>query len=125
MASAWLILRHIDSAAAFAFASERDEPIPGQLRFDMMKADFTHEGDRCTFEVLADRFNLDDPGLAMVGRIVHDLDFKDGKFREDETPGVARLLDGLRTMHPDDSARLHSACIVFDALHASFKRIAR
>ncbi|MGQ0699973.1 MAG: chromate resistance protein ChrB domain-containing protein [Panacagrimonas sp.] len=125
MASAWLILRHIDSAAGFAFASERDEPIPGQLRFDMVEADFTHEGDRCTFEVLADRFQLDDPGLAMVGRIVHDLDFKDGKFREEETAGVARLLDGLRMTQPDDTARLHSACALFDALHASFKRIAR
>ncbi|WP_374679703.1 chromate resistance protein ChrB domain-containing protein [Hydrocarboniphaga effusa] len=120
MASAWLILRHIDPTAKFAFASERSKPVAGQLRFDMAAADFTHEGDRCTFEVLLERFGLDDPALAAIGRIVHDLDFKDGKFREEDGPGVARLLSGMATLAPGDDARIRGASTIFDALIAAY-----
>jgi hypothetical protein len=120
MASAWLIQRHIDPAAKFVFAAERAKPVAGQLRFDMAEADFTHEGDRCTFEVLLERFGLDDPALAAIGRIVHDLDFKDAKFREEETPGVARLLAGLTAVHRDDEPRLRAANSLFDTLQAAF-----
>jgi len=121
IASAWLIQRHIDAEARFVFAAEQDPPVDGQLRFDTTQGEFTHVADRCTFEVLLDRFGLDDPALAMIGRIVHDLDFKDGKFGEDEAPGVARLIDGLRRMQPDDVARISAAGAVFDALLASFQ----
>lgn len=120
MASAWLILRHIDPAAKFAYAMERDEPVPGQLRFDMAEAEFTHEGDRCTFEVLLERFGLDDSALVAIGRIVHDLDFKDAKFREEEAPGVARLLAGLTAVHRDDESRMQAAHALFDALQSAF-----
>jgi hypothetical protein len=121
MASAWLILRHVDPAAKFVFVSERDPPVAGQLRFDMAQADFTHEGDRCTFEVLLDRFGLDDPALAIIGRIVHDLDFKDGKFVEDETQGISRMLGGLAALHSADAARIEAACRLFDTLQAGLR----
>lgn len=123
MASAWLILRRIDPAAKFAFASERSKPVAGQLRFDMAAADFTHEGDRCTFEVLLERFGLDDPALAAIGRIVHDLDFKDAKYRQEETAGVGLLLKGATTADHDDESRIRTASGLFDALHVALTKL--
>ena len=53
IASAWLIRRFIDPKAEFKFVPAKGyAPRPGELRFDMFEAEFTHQGDRCTFEVL-------------------------------------------------------------------------
>ena len=69
MASAWLIRRFVDPEAHFKFVTEKQyAPKDGEVRFDMFNAEFTHEGDRCTFEVLIDRMRLDDPALRAIGR---------------------------------------------------------
>src|SRR2546430_110613 len=61
IASAWLIGRFIDSKAQFKFvAAEGYRARPGELRFDMFEAEYTHEGDACTFETLVARFGLGD-----------------------------------------------------------------
>ena len=66
--SAWLIRRFIDPGARFKFVPAKGyTPDPGELRFDMFEAEFTHEGDRCTFEVLIVRAGLEGPG-AIVDR---------------------------------------------------------
>src|SRR5205807_8467922 len=52
IASAWLIQRFIDPDATFKYVQAKGyRPLPDELRFDMFDAEFTHEGDRCTFEV--------------------------------------------------------------------------
>ena len=125
MASAWLIRRFIDPAAKLLFV-DRDAPVvSGQLRYDMDDGDYTHEGDRCTFEVLLDRFGLGDPALQLMGRIIHDLDLKDGKFREEETPGVSILLKGIESVHADDDARIAVSSQCFDAIYSASRRSGR
>jgi hypothetical protein len=55
MASAWLIQRFIDADARFRYVpGDNYRPARGkrELRFDMFDGEFTHEGDRCTFETL-------------------------------------------------------------------------
>src|SRR3546814_12769735 len=53
IASAWLIRRFIDPEASLKFVEGKGyAPEPDELRFDMADAEFTHEGDRCTFEDL-------------------------------------------------------------------------
>src|SRR6185436_11101921 len=62
IASAWLIRRFIDPDARFKFvAAQGYKPLEGELRFDMYRGEYTHEGDSCTFETLLRRFQLDDP----------------------------------------------------------------
>ena len=59
IASAWLIKRFIDSDAKLKFVPPKGyAPLEGELRFDMFEAEYTHEGERCTFEVLTERFEL-------------------------------------------------------------------
>ena len=81
-------------------------PKPGELRFDMFEAEFTHEGDRCTFEVLLARAGLDDPALAAIAEIVHDIDLKDGKFGREEAAGIGTLIAGIARADRDDDERL-------------------
>ncbi len=120
IASAWLIRRFIDPDARFAFvAAARYRPAPNELRFDMFDAEFTHEGDNCTFEVLLARFGLTDPALATLAEIVHDIDLKDEKFGRPETPGVSAMLEGIAATTSDDAARLDRGAQLFDGLYAA------
>jgi len=126
IASAWLIKRFIDPEARFTFvASEGYLPRKGELRFDMFEAEYTHEGDRCTFETLVRRFQLRDPALRAIGEIVHDIDCKDAKFARAETAGVAQLLAGIARQSAADSARLRRGADVFDNLYQSFSASTR
>jgi hypothetical protein len=91
------------------------------VRFDMYQGEYTHEGDRCTFETLLARFGLvDDPALAAIAEIVHDIDLKDEKFGRPETAGVAVILGGLARAHAADGDRIRQGAAIFDGLYAQF-----
>ena len=123
MASAWLILRFVDPEARFKFVPSKGyEPRPKELRFDMFEAEFTHEGDHCTLEVLIDRLGITEPALTPIAEIVHDIDLKDGKFARPETAGIDKLIAGIAMAHPEDEERLERATAVFDDLYQYFRR---
>ena len=123
MASAWLIRRFIDPEARFEFVPGNEyAPRHGELRFDMFQAEFTHDGDLCTFEVLLRHFRLAEPALRSLAEIVHDIDLKDGKFARPEALGLDRLIAGIALRHQDDAARLSEASAAFDSLYEYFRR---
>jgi len=123
MASGWLIRRFIDKDARFKFVIGKDyRPEPGEFRFDMFDAEFTHEGDCCTFEVLLTRFSLGDPGLRAIAEIVHDIDLKDAKYGRQDALGFERLVAGIAMAHKEDETRLERACRVLDDLYEFFRR---
>jgi len=126
MASAWLVRRFIDADAVFKFVPARGyRPEKDELRFDMFQAEFTHEGDRCTFEVLIDRMKLRDAGLQAIGEIIHDIDLKDAKFDRQEATGIDRVITGICRAYKDDQSRLARGSALFDDLYASFVRKGR
>jgi hypothetical protein len=118
MASAWLIRRFIDSNATFVFA---ERPAGSDVPFDMYTGEFSHRGELCTFEVLADRFQLKSLAIAKVGHIVHDLDMNDTKYDLPEAAAVARIVEGLRALHQDDATLLEHGIGMFDALAHAFE----
>jgi hypothetical protein len=123
IACAWLIRRFIDEKATFEFVPARGHtPAPRELRFDMFDAEFTHDGDLCSFEVMLRAFGLADPALHAVGEVVHDVDLKDAKFARDETPGIDHLIAGIAWLHAEDEARLQHGSAVFDALYNYYRR---
>ena len=123
IASAWLIRRFIDPEAHFKFVPPKGYvPERHELRFDMFEAEYSHEGDRCTFEVLCEKFELDVPGLRALAELVHDIDLKDGKFGRPETPGLAAQIAGLALLHRDDEARLARGAEIFEELLMYFAR---
>ena len=86
----------------------------------MFDGEFTHEGERCTFETLLHRFRMDDPALHAIGEIVHDIDLRDDKFGRDEAPGIERVLSGVAAGYADDDARLERGSLMFDDLYAVY-----
>ena len=123
MASAWLIRRFIDKDARFKFVPGKGyRPEAGEIRFDMFEAEFTHEGDRCTFEVMLQRFALSEPALKQIAEIVHDIDLKDGKFGRQDALGLDRLIAGIAMANPEDEKRLGEGSAVFNSLYEYFKR---
>jgi hypothetical protein len=123
IACAWLIRRFIDPGARFKFVSGKGyAPSFGELRFDMFEAEFTHEGDRCSFEVLLGHAGLTDPALQAIAEIVHDIDLKDGKFGRDEAGGIKALIAGVATAHRSDEERLTRGGAIFDDLYESFRK---
>lgn len=124
IACAWAVRRFVDPNARFKFVPSREyDPAPGELRFDMFAAEITHEGDRCSFEVLLERAGLlKDRGLRAIGEIVHDIDLKDQKYGRTEAPGVAQLLAGVVAATADDAECLRRGGALFDDLYESFSR---
>jgi hypothetical protein len=123
IASAWLIKRFIDPQAKLKFVAAKGySPAHGELRFDMFEAEYTHEGDRCTFEVLARRFEVLDPAVAAIGEVVHDIDVRDGKFGRAETAGFERLINGIALTRSEDEARIALGSQLFDALYETWRR---
>lgn len=121
LATAWLIRRFVDPDAKFRFVGPSGARArAGEKSFDMVGADFTHEGNRCSFETMCHRLRLDDPALGHLGEIVHDLDLKDKKFGRSDAAGVQRLVDGLSASYGDSGARVTAAMPIFDTLFASF-----
>src|SRR5262249_7751753 len=117
IACAWLIRRFIDPGARFKFVPPRGYvPEPGELRFDMFAAEFTHEGERCSFEVLLGRCGIEAPGLREIGEIVHDIDLKDAKFGREEAAGLRMLITGICADTGDDEERLARGGQLFDDL---------
>jgi hypothetical protein len=88
----------------------------------MFQAEFTHDGDLCTFEVLLRHFRLKEAALRNVAEIVHDIDLKDAKFSRPEAVGVGRLIAGIAVRHKDDEARLSEGAAAFASLYEYFKR---
>ncbi len=123
IACSWLIRKFIDPTAQIRFILPREyQHIPGELRFDMFAGEFTHEGDRCSFEVLMSRAGLDDPALAAIGEIVHDIDLKEDKFGREETAGVKALVNGICSGTHDDEQRIARGGALLDDLYAGFQR---
>ena len=88
----------------------------------MSAAEFTHRGDRCSFEVLLAEASLKDSALTAIGEIVHDLDLKDYKFGRPEADGVGHFIVGLVLATDDDVVRIRQGAELFDNLYRSFRQ---
>lgn len=122
IACAWLIRRFIDPQASFKFVhSKTYRPLANELRFDMKDAEFTHEGDMCSFEVLLKRTGQTDPALHAMGEVVHDLDIRDGKFGRPETVGIGHILNGICMTQHDDKTRIDRSTPLLSDAYEKFR----
>lgn len=122
IASAWLIQRFIDPAAKLKFVNIKTYKFKRrELRYDMASAEFTHEGNNCTFETLLERAELSsDPALRAIADIIHDLDIDDGKYGRPETAGFGAMISGVCATSKDDQERLSRGSAGLDQFYAYF-----
>ena len=127
IACPWLIRRFIDPGAEILYvpadqvleAAERD----GARSFDAPGASFTHQDNRCTFEVLIDHFQLDgDPALVRLARIVHAADVRADLDDDPLAPGLLAIGEGGLDAEADDQRLLERGSFVYDALYAWCRR---
>ena len=123
IACGWLIRRFVDQKAVFKFTSKAPySPEKNELRFDMFDGEYTHEGDKCTFEVMIEKFQLQDKALDFMAQVIHDIDLKDDKYSRIETEGFKAVLSGLVAAQADDNLRLEQGFSMFENLYAYFHR---
>ena len=119
IACPWLIRRFIDADAKFLYvpAAQVKETVQA-IPFDVPGAEFGHHGERCSFDAFIEQFNLRDPALDRLARIVRAAD----THRLDLAPEAAGLLaisTGLGKTIADDHALLEQGMAVYDALYAA------
>jgi hypothetical protein len=119
-ACAWLIRRFIDPQAEFVFVDDADEVPRDATPFDMRGVKLGHHGGDCSFETFLRRYELPDPVLWELAKIVHEGDLADERFDAAEAPGLDVLLRGLSMTH-DDEQLLALTAPLFDALY-EYKR---
>jgi hypothetical protein len=123
IACPWLIRRFIDADAEILYVP-KDQVLnvaqqEGGRSFDADGAEFTHRGDRCSFEVLIDDFRLrDDPALVRLARIVHAADIESELHTDPAGPGLLAIGIGGLDVEADDHRLLERAEFVYDALYA-------
>ena len=119
-ASAWLIKKFIDPKATFQFAAQK--PRRGTaVTYDMLEADFTHQGDSCSFETLCLRFAINDPIIPQIAEMVHDADLEDDKFDRKEAVGIDLMLKGLAQMGKSSHEILSAGIAAIEALFHALK----
>jgi len=120
LASAWLIKRFVDRKARFIWIDKPKDRPKGALGFDFDGADFTHVGNRVTFEVLLSSFGLDsDPALNQLAAIIHFLDV--GGIPVDDAKGLETILKGARDNARSDDKLVLAAAGVFDHMYSAYQ----
>jgi hypothetical protein len=119
IATAWAIRRFVDPAATFMFVPRtKDVDTIAGTPFDIRGADLSHQGERCTFEVLLQRHDLTDPALGQLGLIVRGADMPTEDAAPPESSGIRAVFDGLRDADLSDEDRLRIGSAFCDALYA-------
>lgn len=118
---AWLIQRFIDPDATFVFVDDPDDVPEGATGFDMLGVELTHHGDDCSFETVLRRYDLTDPVLWDVARIVHEADLADDTFDAPEAPGLDVICRGVTMILPDEEV-LAATRVIFDGLYEYRRR---
>jgi hypothetical protein len=112
---AWLIRRFVDPAAEFAFVNDPDELASDTTGFDMRGVKLSHHDGDCSFETILRHYQLDDPVLWDVARIVHEADLADDRYEAIEAPGLDVICRGLSMVLSDTDA-INIGAAIFDGL---------
>jgi hypothetical protein len=120
-ACAWLIRRYVDPEPSFVFFTDPDEVPDDATPFDMQGVELGHHDGNCSFETFLRHYELDDPVLWDIARIVHEADLGDERYDAPEAPGLDVLIRGLSMTHDDDEL-LRLSAPLFDGLYEFKKR---
>jgi hypothetical protein len=118
---AWLIRRFIDTDAQFVFVTDPDDAPHDATGFDMRGLELSHHGGDCSFETILHRYDLDDPVLWDLARIVHEADLDDNRFDAPEAAGLDVICRGLSMTRADDEVVMLGEAI-FDGLYEQRRR---
>jgi hypothetical protein len=123
VACPWLIQKFIDPQAEFLFVP-RDKVLEvaaqeGAIPFDIPGVELGHHDGKCSFEALIAKYQINDPAVHVLARIVHGADVEQDLYGRPEAPGLEAIAEGFRYLGlKDDHEILEKEGIVYDALYA-------
>jgi hypothetical protein len=124
IACPWLIKRFVDPQAELLFVPT-DKVLEvakreGAISYDAKGADLTHQGEECSFDAIVHRYNLTDPALLELAKVVRGADTAN-KNLTPQSPGLTAIAEGFRLIAKDDFDNISKQFYVYDALYAFFK----
>ena len=125
IACPWLIRRFVDADAVFLFVDQRDVMTTAQrenaIPFDVANVELGHHGPYCTFDAILLKYDLRDPALHKMAKIVRGADTKHRDLTP-ESAGLYAIAHGFATQAPakfaDDHALMEAQFPLYDALYA-------
>jgi len=122
IACPWLVRGFIDPDAEFLYVPA-DEVLAvaereGARSYDAPGADYTHRDGLCSFEVLVEEYEIDDPAVKLLARIVHGADVAEDRDATPESRGLLAVAEGFRLLDLGDHRQLELSLPVYDALYA-------
>lgn len=122
VACPWLISRFIDNQAEFLFVPRSQVTTvaaeTGAIPFDAPGVELGHHEGRCSFESILLKYELKDPALLRLAKIVHAADVSEDIDTEPVARGLEAIATGFSLRYPDDEANLAIQFEVYDALYA-------
>jgi len=128
VACPWLIKNFVDPDAEFLFVpaetvlevAEREHAIP----FDVPDVELGHHDGKCSFEAIIAKYQVIDPSLHLLARIVHGADVANDLYHRPEAPGLKAIAEGFRHLGlKDDHEILEKELVVYDALYAYCRQV--
>ena len=121
MACAWLITKYLDQEAEFLFVPTDVTPLPdGAEPFDIPGVRLSHHQGHCTFYTMLREYDLHDPVLQRIARVVDEADTVQDVLLEPVATGLDVLCQGIRLISPNDRVALERGNLMYDALYAQF-----
>ncbi len=121
IACPWLIRNFVDKEAEFIYVPKEQvfekatelDAIP----YDIPGAEYSHEGDYCTFDYIVKRHQLDDPALLQIAQIVRGAD-TDRFDLAPQAAGLWAISAGLSYNVQNDQEQLTLGMKIYDALYS-------
>lgn len=120
IACPWLIRRFVDPEAEFLYvptAEVRRAAVERKaVPYDIPDVEFSHQGERCSFDAFLDYYRLSDPALEELAVIVRGADTNRLEIAP-QAAGLAALSLGLSRLCSDDHEMLAHGMVMYDALY--------
>ncbi len=121
IACPWLIKRFVDPEAEFRYVPGDEVMAVGEREgatpFDVPNVELGHHGEECSFDAIMHKYNLTDPALQQLARIVRGADTPAHDLTP-ESHGLLAIASGFRLAYQNDLEQLAAESPVYDALYA-------
>jgi len=122
VACPWLITRFVDNQAEFLCVPksqvDRIAKASGAIPFDAPGVELGHHDGRCSFASIILKYDLKDPALARLAKIVHAADVAEDIDKDPIARGLEAIAVGCGLRYPNDEENLAQQFEVYDALYA-------
>lgn len=121
IACPWLIARFIDPAPEFLYVPASDvvkvAAEIGATPYDIPGVEMTHVGELCSFDAFLKKYQLTEPALVQLAKIVRGADTSCLDLSP-QSAGLYAISLGLSHCFADDHEMLQHGMIMYDALYA-------